>query len=989
MKKLMWMLPAMLALSAACGRTELEEPEDARVPDADVSDTGDVADADADAMDVPDVPDASDASDADVIRCRTNAECADMSFCNGTEQCVAGVCVPGRPVVCDDGVACTADSCNESTGACEAAADNTRCMLPAICDVVRGCVATPCVSNAECNDGNACNGTEECRGGSCASGPPLRCDDGIDCTDDRCDPRGGCQSAPNNARCDDGVFCNGVEQCSLMVRGCVGGTAMRCDDGDACTMERCDEASRTCRVIGTTDEDMDGFGPLRCPGGRDCDDRNPRVNPGTPEDCRDGVDNNCDGLTDCADRACAGTPACVMCVPTGPEGVAGTCNDGRDNDCNGAIDCADRACAAQPECTALNEDCRNPRVISLPGSVSGTTAMARDDFTPTCASSMGAGDLTYVFRNPVRQTVTIDTIGSSYDTMLLVRRDNCMGPDLACDDDSGGGVSSRIVLTNAEPGTYFVIVDGFAGNRGAFQLRLSVGPPSEVCDNGRDDDGDGAIDCADPDCAMFPSCGMCIPTARAEFGACTNGRDDDCDGLLDCRDPDCAADRACVMCVPTGPENTDAACGDGRDNDCDGRIDCLDPECAGRAMCACVITGPENCSNGRDDDCDRLVDCADPDCRANPVCMMCVPTGPENTDASCADGADNDCDGVTDCRDPGCGMTAPCRVVPPNDRCSGAQFVGVPSVTTGTTAGANGDFTPTVAGFPGCSGGAGADVVYTFSVRTRTALTIDLAGFGFDPVLYVRRTPCEAGAQVACNDNAVGGDSRVAMFADPGQYFVFVDGATAAAQGAFRLSITLGLPAEDCGNGRDDDADGAIDCGDSDCSADPRCSMCVPTGAENTAATCRDGRDNNCDGRTDCADPGCRGLSVCCMATGPETTVAACTDGIDNDCDGLSDCADDDCSPLRMVGGTECCNGRDDDGNGVVDEFACRCSSNTQCAGIGVGGPLRMTSCYLTLPVPAPAVCGPDCRSPILPMTFCSDFLPGSRCDMVSGACVR
>src|SRR5262245_11154599 len=46
------------------------------------------------------------------------------------------------------------------------------------------------------------------------------------------------------------------------------------------------------------DGDGDGY-----PAGADCDDTNPQVNPAVPEDCDDGVDNNCNGQVD-ADLVC-------------------------------------------------------------------------------------------------------------------------------------------------------------------------------------------------------------------------------------------------------------------------------------------------------------------------------------------------------------------------------------------------------------------------------------------------------------------------------------------------------------------------------------------------------------------------------------------------------------------------------------------------------------------------------------------------------------
>jgi hypothetical protein len=118
--------------------------------------------------------------------------------------------------------------------------------------------------------------------------------------------------------------------------------------------------------------------------------------------------------------------------------------------------------------------------------------------------------------------------------------------------------------------------------------------------------------------------------------ACTDGWDDDCDGLVDCADPDCAGDAAC--------EAVEATCTDGRDNDGDGLADCADPDCAGDAACEAVET---RCFDGLDNDGDAHADCADPDC-----------LGVEAE--TCDDGRDNDCDGHVDCDDDACLADAGC-----------------------------------------------------------------------------------------------------------------------------------------------------------------------------------------------------------------------------------------------------------------------------------------------------------------------------------------
>jgi hypothetical protein len=302
------------------------------------------------------------------------------------------------------------------------------------------------------------------------------------------------------------------------------------------------------------------------------------------EVCDNRRDDDCDGLSDCADPQCSMAPACMACVPTGVESSTAACTDGRDNDCNGVADCRDPLCATVQGCAPVppNDACAGAARVAAPSMTAATTVGAIDQYRPVadgagCRGGEG-GEVVYALFVSSASQVTISTVGSEFDTLLYVRSGACLtGAQVACNDDDGG-LTSRVTF-DAAPGVYYVFVDGFsAASRGSFQLSVSVAA-REVCANRIDDDGDG---------------------------------------LADCRDPDCAADIAC-RCVPTGVEATSAACSDARDNDCDGLTDCADPQCASAAAC-CRATatrefGVAACTNGRDDDCDGVADCDDSDCR--------------------------------------------------------------------------------------------------------------------------------------------------------------------------------------------------------------------------------------------------------------------------------------------------------------------------------------------------------------------------------------
>ncbi len=150
---------------------------------------------------------------------------------------------------------------------------------------------TSCATDADCDDRIFCNGDEVCDPTvGCIPGVAPDCEDGVDCTVDRCDvDTDACVYEPDDAACDDRVVCNGDEVCDLTA-GCVAGAEPNCDDGVMCTVDRCDVDTDSC-VYEPDDAACDdnlycngeevcdaatGCGPGEppCPTGKICDEYN-------------------------------------------------------------------------------------------------------------------------------------------------------------------------------------------------------------------------------------------------------------------------------------------------------------------------------------------------------------------------------------------------------------------------------------------------------------------------------------------------------------------------------------------------------------------------------------------------------------------------------------------------------------------------------------------------------------------------------------------
>jgi hypothetical protein len=479
-------------------------------------------------------------------------------------------------------------------------------------------------------------------------------------------------------------------------------------------------------------------------------------------------------------------------------------------------------------------------------------------------------------------------------------------------------------------------------------------PNGENCTNGEDDDCDETVDCNDTDCMGTPACG-CLPS---ETGHCDNGFDDDCDDAIDCADPDCYADPIC-FCMGM-PED----CGNGIDDNCNLLIDCADPDCIGIWPCACQPPGsPEVCNDGLDNDCDTKVDCADPDCFASPSCQHC-------TAEICNDGIDNNCNNIIDCADPECFYNPACPAVPEicnngvdddhdtlidcadpdcanNPYCKEQQSNCLTAKLIPGTGSYYGDTTGNVGDNHGSCGGAAGEAVFYFILNEPSFVHLDTVGTSFDSALYVRLGSCKSGQELGCDDDSGGSWAALLEFTIlyPGTYYVFVDGYAidpdmGPNEGPFQLNVEI-----------------------------------VP----NPAEICDDGIDNDGDHYVDCADPECVNASNCYLCNGgalpePEIGVAACTDGHDNDCDGKTDCADDDCKASDYYV-SECCDGIDENGNGIIDDFNCRCVSDSDC-NMGMG-----EICYTH----TAWACGLPCTA--FYGEICPFVAPGSYCNLATQQC--
>ncbi len=236
------------------------------------------------------------------LDCTTNADCADANVCDGTETCVAATvngqsvmkCQVGTPAAdgtaCGTGAICLAAQCKNSIcgdGFIDTAKGEA-CDLGATNGTGQGCSSScqlDCTTNADCSDGNVCNGAETCVAATVSGQSVMKC-----------------QAAANAAKCTacTGGLCDGAGQC----------TASTCGDGcvDASKGEACDPPNGTTCSATCQKAAVCGNGLLEA--GEQCDDGN-LFN-------LDGCDSSCkyEALARMTSLSIQGTAAPSYCTPT-------------------------------------------------------------------------------------------------------------------------------------------------------------------------------------------------------------------------------------------------------------------------------------------------------------------------------------------------------------------------------------------------------------------------------------------------------------------------------------------------------------------------------------------------------------------------------------------------------------------------------------------------------------------------------------------------
>ena len=473
---------------------------------------------------------------------------------------------------------------------------------------------------------------------------------------------------------------------------------------------------------------------------------------------------------------------------------------------------------------------------TVPQTISGDTTTGDNTVTGSCGGG-AANDDAYSFTAPNNGIFTFDTAGSSIDTVLYLRDGDCNGPELACNDDVGGGLTTSVVSLAMTAGQSVVaVVDGNTED-GPYTLNISeqqcpnddlgntvpqtvtassLGLPNVIdssCSSSSGSGPDYAYTFTAPADAtyIFDTFGSTFDSTLAVLdGAdCTGFElacDDDTDGSQSQVVIDLVADQEVIILV------------DGYNDDDFGpftlNVSSLSGACPdfdlGNTVPQSVAGDTALGDNASAGSCGGLGGNDDSWTFTAPSDGVFVfDTIGSSVDTLLYVLADQ-CGGAElACDDDGGGGTDSSALIPMNlgdevvvvvdsDTGGGAYVLNVaedvcpdadignavPHVETGSNVGE----TDTLAG--SCGGSGGADLAFAWTAPADGSYTFDSFGSTYDTVLYVLDGDCE-GTELACDDDTSGTQSQVVVDLVADQTVtVVLDGFSSFSTGDYVLNIT-------------------------------------------------------------------------------------------------------------------------------------------------------------------------------------------------------
>jgi hypothetical protein len=247
------------------------------------------------------------------------------------------------------------------------------------------------------------------------------------------------------------------------------------------------------------------------------------------EVCGDGLDNDCDDLTDCEDPVCAENPSCQQSTPpagctvdetqpceTGQLGICaagtqtcdengswgeciqdtqptdGICDNQLDDNCDGLVDCNDEFCTEDLSCqTEPTTECEPDTTQSCSTDQPGVCAAG----TQTCSADSLWGEC--IQNNQPTDEICDDGLDNNCDGLtdcddtICTENPSCQpsAPPTECTaDETQPCETGQLGICAA--GTKTCSAEGFWG-----ECIQTNQPVEEICDNQLDDNCDGVVDC--------------------------------------------------------------------------------------------------------------------------------------------------------------------------------------------------------------------------------------------------------------------------------------------------------------------------------------------------------------------------------------------------------------------------------------------------------------------------------------------------------------